>query len=67
MTHFQTPSFIQKAIERFEKIEKILHINDDIPGRLINSYDFKEESEMRAFEFSMSNKKWLLLGNYKPP
>ena len=61
MTHFQTPSFLQKAIERFEKIEKILHINDDIPGKLINS------SEMKAFEFSMSNKKWLLLGNYKPP
>ena len=31
-----------------------MHINDDISGKLINSYEFKEESEMRAFEFSQT-------------
>ena len=45
----------------------ILSANEDIPGKLINSYDFKEETEILIFEFSISNKKWLLLGNYKPP
>ena len=45
----------------------ILYINEDIPGKLINSYKFKEGSEIIVFEFSISNKKWLLLGNYKPP
>ena len=45
----------------------ILCINEGIPGKLINSYDFKEGSEIIVFEFSISNKKWLLLRNYKPP
>ena len=45
----------------------ILYINEGIPGKLINLYDFKEGSEIIVFEFSISNKKWLLLGNYKPP
>ena len=45
----------------------ILYINEGIPGKLINSYDFKEGSEIIVFEFSISNKKWLLLGTYEPP
>ena len=45
----------------------ILYVNEDIPGKLINSYNFKEGSEIIVFEFSISNKKWLLQGNYKPP
>ena len=45
----------------------ILYVNEDIPGKLINSYNFKEGSEIIVFEFSISNKKWLLLGNYKLP
>ena len=44
----------------------ILYTNEGILGKLINSCDFKEGSEVKVFEFSMSNKKWLLLGNYKP-
>ena len=45
----------------------VLYINDGNPGKLINSYDFKEGPEIRVFEFSISKKKWVLLGNYKPP
>ena len=45
----------------------ILCINEGIPGKLINSYDFREGSEIIVFEFSISNKKWLLLKNYKLP
>ena len=45
----------------------ILCINEGIPGKLINSYDFKEGSEIIVFELSVSNKEWLLLGNYKTP
>ena len=44
----------------------ILHINEGIPGKLINSYDLKERSEI-IFEFSISNKKWLLLGTINHP
>ena len=45
----------------------ILCVNEDIPGKLMNPYDFKERSEIIVFEFSISYKKWLLLGYYKPP
>ena len=45
----------------------LLYVNEDIPGKIINSYQFKENSKIILFEFSVSNKKWLLLGNYRPP
>ena len=45
----------------------ILYVNEGIPSKLINSYDYKEGSEIIVFGFSISNKIWLLLGNYKPP
>ena len=45
----------------------LLYVNEDIPGKIINSYKFKENSEITLFEFSVSNKTWLLLGNYRPP
>lgn len=32
-----------------------------------NTYHFKEGYEKIVFELSISNKKWLLLGNYKQP
>ena len=31
----------------------ILYVNEDIPGKLINSYNFKEGSEIMVFEFSI--------------
>ena len=44
----------------------LLYVNEGIPGKLINSYDFREGSEIIVFEFNISNKKWLLLlRNYK--
>ena len=45
----------------------LLYVNENLPGKIINSYKFKENSEIILFEFSVSNKKWLLLGNYRPP
>ena len=45
----------------------LLYINENLPGKIINSYKFKEHSEIIVFEFTVSNKKWLLLGNYRPP
>ena len=45
----------------------LLYINENLPGKIINSDKFKENSEIILFEFSVSNKKWLLLGIYKPP
>ena len=38
----------------------LIYINEHLPGNNINSYKFKENSEI-LFEFSVSNKKWLLL------
>ena len=45
----------------------LLYVNENLPGKIINSYKFKENSELILFENSVSNKKWLLLGNYTPP
>ena len=45
----------------------LFYPNENLPGKIINSYNFKKNSEIILFEFSVSNKKWLLLGNYKPP
>ena len=70
MTHFQTPSFSQaiECVEKKEtKIVAVLYINEGIPGKLINSYNLKEGPGIIVLEFSLSNKKWLLLGNYKLP
>ena len=39
----------------------LIYINEHLPGNNINSYKFKENSEIILFEFSVSNKKWLLL------
>ena len=44
-----------------------LYENENLPGKIINSYKFKEKSEIILFEFSVSNRKWLLLGKYNPP
>ena len=44
----------------------LLYVNKNLPGKIINSCTFKENSQIILFEFSVSNKKWLLLGNYKP-
>ena len=43
----------------------LLYGNENLPGKIISSYKFKENSEIILFEFSIANKKWLLLGNYK--
>ena len=45
----------------------LLYVNENLPGKIISSYKFKENSEIILFEFSVSNKKWLLLGTYRPP
>ena len=44
----------------------LLYVNENLPGKIINSYKFKENSEVILFEFSVSKKKCLLLGNYRP-
>ena len=43
------------------------YVNENLPGKIINSYKFMENFKILLFEFSVSNKKWLLLGNYKTP
>ena len=43
----------------------LLYVNEDLPGKIMNSNKFKENSEIILFEFGVSNKKWLLSGNYK--
>ena len=53
--------------EGFQMYRILLYVNENLPGKIINSYKFKENSEIIVFEFSLSNKKWLLLGSYRPP
>ena len=53
--------------EGFQMYRILLYVNENLPGKIINSYKFKENSEIIVFEFSVSNKKWLLLGSYRPP
>ena len=45
----------------------LLYGNEKLPGKIISSYKFKENSEIILFEFSVSNKKWLLMDKYRPP
>ena len=70
---FPNSQFFAESYRMFRKDRNkngcglILYVDEGIPGKLINSYDFKEGSEIIVFELSISDKKWLLLGNYKPP
>ena len=45
----------------------LLYVRENLPGKIISSYKFKENSKIILFEFSLLNKKWLPLGNYRPP
>ena len=45
----------------------LLYVNENLSDKIIIFYKFKENSETILFLFSVSNKKWLLLGNFKPP
>ena len=45
----------------------LLYVNEHLPGKIINTCKFKENSEIILFEFSVSNEKRLLLGNYRAP
>ena len=42
----------------------LLYVNENVAGKIINSYKFKKNSDKVLFGFSTSVKKWLLLGNY---
>ena len=37
--------------------ELLLYVNENLPGKISNSYKFKENSEIILFEFSVSTKK----------
>ena len=62
---FPNSHFFAESYRMF--LRKDRNINKGISGKLINPYDFSEGSEIKVLEFSISNKKWLLPGNYKPP
>ena len=40
---------------------RLLYVNENLPGKIISFYKFKESLKIILFEFSVSNKKWLLL------
>ena len=67
-SQFSAEGFKMHRKDRTETREGLLlYVNENIPGKIINSCKFKENSEIILFEFSVNNKKWLLLGNYKTP
>ena len=43
----------------------LLYVNENLSDKIINTYKFKENSEIIVFEFNVSNKKLLPQGNYK--
>ena len=45
----------------------LLYVNENLPGKIINTYKFKESPEIILYEFRVSNKMCLKLGNYRPP
>ena len=45
----------------------LLYVNEDLPGKIMNSNKFKENSEIILFEFGVSNKKWHYQVIIKPP
>ena len=45
----------------------ILFVKEYIPCKLLNTFRLSEECEIISIDFSISNKKWLLLGIYNPP
>ena len=45
----------------------ILFVKENIPCKVLNTFRFSEECEIISIDFSISNKKWLLLGIYNPP
>ena len=44
----------------------LLYVKENLLGQIINIYKFKENSEIILIEFNVSNKKLLLMGNFKP-
>ena len=45
----------------------ILFVKENIPCKVLNTFRFSEECEIISIDFSISNKKWLLLGICNPP
>ena len=44
----------------------ILFVKENIPYKVVNTFHFSEEYEIISLDFSISNKKWLLLSIYNP-
>ena len=44
-----------------------MFVKENIPYKVLNTFLFSEECEMISIDFSISNKKWLLLGICNPP
>ena len=66
---FPDSQFFAEGFKMYRKIgvELLIYVNKNLPGKIINDYKFKENSEIILFEFIVSNKKRLLLDNYNPP
>ena len=68
---FPNSQFFAEGYRMFQKDRNknggglLLYVNEDIPGKLINSYNFKEGSEIIVFEFSISNKNCISTTNIK--
>ena len=45
----------------------ILLVKENIPCKMLNTFRFSEECVINSNDFSILNKKWLLLGIYNPP
>ena len=70
---FPDSQFFAKGFKMYRKDRTkpgggiLLYVNENLPDKITIFYKFKENSETILFEFSVSNKRWLLLSNFKPP
>ena len=70
---FLDQQFHVNGYKMFRKIRNkfrgglILFVKENIPCKVLNTFRFSEECEIISIDFSISNKKWLLLGIYNPP
>ena len=44
---------------------RLVYVNKNLPDNITSACKFKENSELIVLESSVSNKKWLLLSDYK--
>ena len=65
-------SFLYQVINYFADRNKnggglVFYINQDIPCKMVTSFDFAQNMEVLLIEINLNHSKFLIIGVYKPP